>query len=69
MKVAMECDQYKENYKCKLAQDSEIWQDASKSVKLFMSSEPVFRFLGTYPGKFLERNQKLCAQRLMIAFL
>lgn len=51
----------KKNYNCELAQDSEIWQDASKSTKMFISSDLVFRFLGIYPRKLLERNKKLCA--------
>ena len=39
-----------------------------KIQKNIQSSDPVFRFLGIYPGKLSERNEKLCAQ-LITAFL
>lgn len=44
------------------------FEDASKSHKNIQSSDPVFRFLGIYPGKLSEGNEKLCAQ-LIAAFL
>lgn len=45
-----------ENCNCKLVQDSDSWQDASKSIKKFICSDLTFRFLGIYPSTLLERN-------------